>query len=157
VQPVAAHAIPLANWTFADVHAAPQAPQFVVVLTLVSHPVLSPGARQWSYPSAHFQVHLLAAQVGVPFCVLQTFPHFPQFKTSPSKAMQYPPQQVPPTPHGMFSFVHVSTQLPLGLHFFPPPPSPHSASPEQATQRWVVVWHRWPFSQSVSVLQPTAH
>jgi hypothetical protein len=99
---------------------------------------------------------LLVVQAGVPFSVLQTAPHFPQFKTSFVSERQNPLQQVPPVPHGPLP-LQASTQLPLGLHFLFAPPAVQSALVVQATQRWLDVSHCSPDWQSVAVLQPAAH
>src|SRR6187397_1607501 len=103
--------MPLAKTTSAAVQRTPHAPQFETLRTLVSQPVFSVRARQWAYPSAHFQVHAPAAHVGAPFAVLQVFPQPPQFKRSLESNTQKPPQHVPPVPQGVPVTVQASAQV----------------------------------------------
>jgi hypothetical protein len=149
--------MPVVNASCVPLQETPHAPQSVTVRVLVSQPVLSSCPRQWAYPSAHFQVHVLSAQVGAPFVVLHTVPHFPQFKTSSVVETQYPPQHVPPPAQGVPLPVHIATHLPLGLHFLPGPATAQSPSVLHSTQRWLSVWQCCPLAQSPSALQPTVH
>jgi hypothetical protein len=63
---------------FAFVHPAPQAPQFVIVLSEASQPVLA-SPSQLPKPALHVTEQAPSAQLAVPFVPLHAVPQAPQF------------------------------------------------------------------------------
>lgn len=74
---------------FALVHAAPQAPQLVVVASDASQP-LEETASQSLYPESQAIEHPPRTHDGVPWLLLQTAPQLPQLLTVPSVNTSHP-------------------------------------------------------------------